>query len=92
MCWKCNNPLLFSIPISRSETCSSCGYDVRSCKNCSFYNLGSHYDCHETIDEQVLDKERANFCDYFKLSIQESSKLEIPPADSKAQFNSLFGD
>ena len=26
---------------------------------------GSHYDCHETVDELVKDKERSNFCGMF---------------------------
>jgi hypothetical protein len=42
-----------------------CGADTRSCRNCAFYSPGSHYDCRETVDEAVRDKERANFCESF---------------------------
>ena len=74
MCWKCKEPILDGLEIFRSTTCSHCGTDLHSCMNCRFYEPGSHYDCHETIDELVSDKERSNFCDYF------SAKTDFAPA------------
>jgi hypothetical protein len=41
---------------------------VRCCKNCTFYEVGAHWDCRETIPDPVFDKERSNFCDYFRLA------------------------
>ncbi len=65
-CFSCGNELPDSIRFTRSEICPNCRADVRVCKNCRFYAPGEHWDCHETIPEAVQDKERANFCDYFK--------------------------
>ena len=73
MCWKCKTPLTFSGPITRDDECPVCHASVRSCRNCAFYAPGSHYDCHETVDECVNDKERANFCAEFKLAPQGDS-------------------
>ena len=72
------------------------------CKNCTFYEPGAHWDCRETIPEAVRDKERANFCDYFKLrpgTTADSRSGENPGATNsgaaadKARdaFNGLFG-
>ena len=66
MCWKCGAEQDFSHSVYRSSTCASCGADLPSCRGCSFYAPGSHFDCHETVDEVVADKERANFCEHFK--------------------------
>ena len=68
MCWKCGKTLDISPPISRSEQCPSCGADVRSCRNCTFYDVGAPYDCREHIEEPVTDKERACFCTWFSLN------------------------
>ena len=72
MCWKCGKPIELSGTVSRSDVCPSCGADVRSCKNCRFYEPGAHYDCRENIDELVKDKERANFCGWFMIAPQDA--------------------
>ena len=84
MCWKCGKPLIIDGTVSRSDVCPSCGADVRSCKNCRFYEPGSHYDCRENIDELVKDKERANFCGWFMIAPQ-------PDASAKSSATSSSG-
>ena len=66
MCWKCGAEQDFSHSVYRSSTCASCGADLHSCRGCAFYAPGRHFDCHETIEDLVTDKERANFCEHFK--------------------------
>ena len=65
MCWKCPRPIDSSLDIFRASVCPECGADLHCCLNCRFYEPGAHYDCHESVDELVKDKERANFCDCF---------------------------
>ena len=93
MCKKCGKPMPEGT-IYRDSTCPSCGADLHSCINCKFYAPGSHYDCHETIEEPVRDKDRSNFCDFFKPAVTGTG---TGPAcgDDKAQkardaFNALF--
>ena len=66
MCWKCSLPIDNTREIFRTSVCPECGSDLHSCKNCRFYEVGSHYDCHETIDELVKDKETKEPLDYTK--------------------------
>ncbi len=84
----------FSGVVGRSDVCPSCGADVRCCKNCQWYEPGSHYDCHESIDQQVTDKERSNFCDYFKLNAKAGNTVgkTDKAAEARNAFNALFGD
>ena len=92
MCKKCGKTIETK-EIFRTSSCPFCGADLHSCINCKFYAPGSHYDCHESVEEVVYDKEKANFCDYFSVnsnpSSVESNFLEERNKNRQA-FNSLF--
>ncbi len=93
MCKKCGKPIS-QTQIFRTSTCEFCGADLHSCVNCKFYSPGSHYDCHETIDELVKDKEGANFCDYFSVAQIDAGTGNQGPGKSdqaRAAFAALFG-
>ena len=50
-------------------------------------------DCREDITESVKDKERSNFCDYFKLgNISSSGKAAEKAQKARSDFNNLFGN
>jgi hypothetical protein len=64
-CWYCGNPLS-RLEYGRQDSCTKCGRDTKTCKGCFFYDPNSHNECRENQADRVVDKERANFCDYFK--------------------------
>jgi hypothetical protein len=64
-CWQCGHALS-ALEYGRELVCPSCSRATHACRNCRFYRPGLHNDCQEPIAEGVLDKERANFCDYFE--------------------------
>jgi hypothetical protein len=68
-CYKCGEPLseTFKVLVGRSDTCPKCMTDIRCCKMCGFYDVKSYNDCREPSADRVPDKEKANFCDYFKI-------------------------
>lgn len=68
VCYKCNAEITESEYVSRSDSCPQCGFDLRCCKNCHFYDSGAYNECSEPQAERVVDKEKSNFCDYFKFS------------------------
>ena len=51
--------------VGRRDTCSNCGVDLHSCRQCRFYEPRAYNECAEPQAERVLDKTRTNFCDYF---------------------------
>lgn len=95
MCYYCGKSA-DNLKITRESICESCKKDLKVCLNCKFYEPGAHWDCHENIPEQVIDKERANFCEYFVYvdrtdeKHQEKLKKELEAARDK--FLKLFGD
>jgi hypothetical protein len=65
-CFSCKNKLSVPLPVSRREECSHCRSDVRTCKNCLFYDPKVYNECRETSADVVREKDRANMCDYFQ--------------------------
>lgn len=92
ICHNCGTVIDDKLEIFRSTECPSCRKELKICKNCRFYSPGSKWDCHETIDEQVIDKERANFCSFFKFKDRQSALNNKPGEKAKVEFNKLFND
>jgi hypothetical protein len=66
-CWHCGGAIEPS-HFYRQDTCSSCRRDTHACKNCEHFDLAYNNQCRESSADRVVDKEKANFCDYFKPS------------------------
>ena len=64
-CWNCGAPL-GPFDYGRADTCKSCGRDTKVCKGCIYYDPDINNQCKETQADRVVDKERSNFCDWFK--------------------------
>lgn len=67
-CFKCGKELSFGSNVGFKESCPGCDSDVHCCRNCKFYNLSAYNNCAEPQADRVVDKEKANFCDYFRPS------------------------
>lgn len=64
-CWECRG-LLTGEDLGRQGVCPRCGRYTHVCRNCRFYDPGSYNQCREPVAERVVDKDKANFCDFFK--------------------------
>ena len=88
-CWSCRQTIDMQDKIARSDECPHCRNDMRSCKNCQYYNHGYHNECTETISEYIPDKERSNFCGMFRP--HEGSRGAVEDvSDAKARLEALF--
>ena len=66
-CWKCGHGLDdMPMPLRRRDECPACGADLHVCRMCEFYDTSVAKSCREPVAEEVTDKERAQFCDYFR--------------------------
>lgn len=90
-CWKCGKPLpeSFKIMVGRRDVCPSCMADVRNCKMCQFYDPKAYNECRESSADRVQDKEKANFCDYFKIG-SAGSNPDKERQDALAKAAALF--
>jgi len=93
-CWRCGASLAkLTLPLSRLDECPSCSMPLHVCRMCVHYDPGVARQCREDDAEEVKEKERPNFCDYFRPSgaAFESSAID---AEKKArrELDSLFGE
>ena len=95
-CYACGSELPEHFEIHRTTACPNCDKDLHVCRGCTFYAPGAHWDCRETISEPVRDKDRGNFCDFFKVAEgtggsggDQSGGDETPKA--RDDFDRLFG-
>ena len=92
VCFFCGARLEEKQEVHRSSTCSSCGRDLKICLNCRFYSKGIHNDCLETSAEPVRDKDRSNFCDYFRFKDAAAESSKGREGGTKQDFLKLFGN
>ena len=77
--------------IGIGSTCSSCGKDLRTCTNCSFFNTGHRFECTKTLMKRVEDKTKNNDCNHFSPKIvHEIRGAKDKPKDARAAFDALF--
>ena len=92
-CWKCGH-VLDEIPrrLRRREECPACGADLHVCRLCEFYDTSVAKSCREPVAEEVTDKERANFCDYFRGRPDVDAAGGVGEAESaRSQLEAMFG-
>ncbi len=91
-CFKCLKIINIDISksISRKEECSYCNVDIHCCKMCTYYDKSSYNECREPSAERVLEKEKANFCDYFKIGNNNNENKNREDLIKNA--NKLFKD
>ena len=85
ICWKCGDELPDTgLPIGRNDACNNCHAELHVCKMCEFYDLHISDSCREPIADSVNNKEKANFCGYFR-----PKPFAYQPADTHAQSAAL---
>ncbi|MEO8445347.1 MAG: hypothetical protein ABI567_10125 [Gammaproteobacteria bacterium] len=66
-CWRCGASLAsLALPLGRTEECPKCRSPLHVCRLCRSYDRSRPRQCREEDAEEVRDKERPNFCDWFK--------------------------
>ena len=92
-CYYCGKAIELSMgsSISVRDYCTKCNRDLHSCFNCQHYSPEAYNECHEPQAERVVDKEKANCCDYFKPSNRNPGASEgKSKADYLKQLDGLF--
>ncbi|MCC6952677.1 MAG: hypothetical protein IT290_01025 [Deltaproteobacteria bacterium] len=94
VCYRCSRELHYDkINVGRRDTCDGCGFDVHVCKNCLHYDASVYNECREPQADRVVDKEKSNFCDYFKLTggaDARSGSASHSKADALKALDDLF--
>lgn len=65
-CWACGKVTGVIGRPARSALCPHCKADLRTCRGCQFWAPDTGTQCRETRAEPPVEKEKSNFCEYFK--------------------------
>jgi len=93
-CYRCGAALgVLSLPLSRRDQCPDCTADLHVCKMCVYFDPTVPRQCREDGAEDVTEKERVNFCDWFKPSESAFDAKRKSEADTAGDaLAALFGE
>jgi len=93
-CFRCGASLAsLSLPLSRQDECPGCGVYLHVCKMCRHFDPKVPRQCREDGAEDVTDKDRLNFCDWFVPSDSAFDAERKEEQDqAKSALDALFDD
>ncbi len=93
VCYRCGSSLAeLSLPLSRQDECPSCRNYLHVCRMCQHFDPTVPAQCREDDAEEVLDKDRLNFCDFFAPAGDAfDAKRAADESRSRAELDALFG-
>ena len=93
VCWRCGESLkVLPLPLSRLAECPSCRAELHTCRLCLHYEAHTQRKCREIRAEEVINKERANYCDWFKPRANVfDARAQIKASAAKSNLDALFG-
>ncbi len=93
-CHQCGAAVEVDEPLARDAECPSCGRDLRCCLNCRHHDPNYHNQCRETEADQVEDRDRRNFCEFFSFTrapFAPSAAGGTRESAARAKLDALFG-
>lgn len=84
ICHACGKEVVLPHRAGRKDACPFCRADLRCCLNCTFYEPAAYNQCREGQAERVLEKDRANFCDFFRFregGTGTAARVALPTRD-----------
>ncbi len=81
-CFSCKKVVSNLLSIGRKDECPFCRADLHVCKNCELYDPKVYNECREPQADVIRERERSNFCDYFRPkgsgeSVDEKERLRL---------------
>jgi hypothetical protein len=90
-CFNCGRsiPIAIGERLSFRASCPACDGPAHVCLNCEFYAQAYNNQCREPQAERVVDKDRANFCEYFAPG-QAQPHAALSSPEPRARLEALF--
>lgn len=92
ICWKCGAALDdLPQPLSRRAECPACHAELHACRLCRHFAPDKAKQCREPVADEVKDKTRANFCDWFQPLALLHSAGGGKTTSQRTRLDALFG-
>lgn len=77
--------------IDFTAKCPRCNAELHSCKQCTFFDTGSRFECTQPVSARIPKKESGNQCNFFapRTTIERETS-STRPLDARAAFENLF--
>jgi hypothetical protein len=77
-----------------SEKCPKCGFELHSCKQCTYFDPGSRFECMQPVKDRIAKKDARNECSLYEIRVTREKETSTPaslrPNDARAAFENLF--
>lgn len=75
-------------------TCPKCGFELHSCKQCTYFDPSSRFECMQPIPERIARKDARNDCASYSIRVmvekETSTSAPAQPNDARRAFENLF--
>jgi hypothetical protein len=77
--------------IATDSSCPKCNADLHTCRQCTSFDPGAHFECRKPITERIANKGARNTCELFAArTVVERETSSGKPTDAKQAFANLF--
>jgi hypothetical protein len=90
ICFHCQKEINLSEKPGFRAECPFCSNDLHICKNCNFYDEKSYNECKESSADRIVDKEKANFCEYFQVAENSIANPNTEKDEALKALEALF--
>jgi predicted RNA-binding Zn-ribbon protein involved in translation (DUF1610 family) len=74
--------------------CPKCGFELHSCRQCTFFDTSLQFECMKPIPERIARKDARNECTFYAMRVSLEKETTTPstarPKDARAAFENLF--
>jgi hypothetical protein len=77
--------------IRHDSTCPKCNADLHTCRQCTYFDPGSRFECRKPITARIVSKGARNTCELFVArTVVERETSSSGPTDARQAFANLF--
>jgi predicted RNA-binding Zn-ribbon protein involved in translation (DUF1610 family) len=91
-CSQCGKLLTGAVDLNGQ--CPKCGFELHSCKQCTYFDPSSRFECMEKVPERVARKDARNQCTFYSIRVmlekETSSQGSAKPNSARQAFENLF--
>lgn len=93
-CSQCGT--LLPTGIEPTAKCPKCGFELHSCRQCTYFDTSSRFECSQPIPERIPRKDERNQCAFYSMRVRVEKETSTPvavaarPEDARKAFENLF--
>lgn len=96
-CAQCGT--LLPSDIESTARCPKCGFELHSCRQCTYFDTSSRFECLQPIPERIARKDERNLCSFYSMRVRVEKETSTPvspssspsrPEDARKAFENLF--